>query len=300
MTIDLSGAGTGGVLFTAASGIVVNAAPTDDVVLRGLDLHGTDSGDPGCGFTGVNGVLLRNARSLRIENSTIDGTQAAGLQLAPETTDADVLVDHVDIRNSCGKGINAAPASGRKLELMVRNSAISNAGTAISAADGAHVWLTGTAVFGNTLGLQTIGTGVIDSFGDNQVAGNTTDGSPTRVLGGIPGPQGPTGPQGPKGDPAYKLVVTFAAAHVKAPVRKRVSLGYVATTGAKVTLEVRKYGRTVARVRRTARTGRNAIAWNGKIGRTAAPAGAYRLVLRARSADGQTATARSLLRLAAP
>ena len=50
---------------------------------------------------------------------------------------------------------------------------------------------------------------------------------------------------------------------------------------------------------RTARTGRNAIAWNGRIGRKAAPAGAYRLVLIARSADGQTATARARLRLAA-
>jgi hypothetical protein len=50
-----------------------------------------------------------------------------------------------------------------------------------------------------------------------------------------------------------------------------------------VILEVFKGSRRVASVPGRAREGRNAIRWNGKAGGGTAPAGRYRLVLRATS-----------------
>jgi hypothetical protein len=109
---------------------------------------------------------------------------------------------------------------------------------------------------------------------------------------GAPGQQGPAGPQGP---PAFKLVVVPLASRLNGTAGKRVAVRYVATTDASSELVVRKGSRVVARVRGNARLGLNQIAWNGRDGRRAAAAGAYRLTLTATAGD-QTETRQLTLR----
>jgi hypothetical protein len=99
---------------------------------------------------------------------------------------------------------------------------------------------------------------------------------------GPPGPPGAAGPQGPAGAAATvtQLRVVALAGRVRARPRRRVTLRYLATADAEVTLAVRRGTRTVARSTVQARQGRNSV-------RVRAPrrAGRYAIVLRARASD---------------
>jgi hypothetical protein len=77
-----------------------------------------------------------------------------------------------------------------------------------------------------------------------------------------------------------------------------VRVPYVATDRGTATLEVLRGRTRVARVRGRTRAGRNAIAWNGRVGRRAAKPARYTLRLRLIGSDGQTAgdTARLTVR----
>jgi hypothetical protein len=43
-------------------------------------------------------------------------------------------------------------------------------------------WITRSSITGNGTGLSAGGGGSIVSFGDNSIAGNTTDGAPTSTI----------------------------------------------------------------------------------------------------------------------
>jgi hypothetical protein len=301
ITVDLSAAGTGGVFNSLTNGITVNAGADDDVVLRGLDIVGGNESPatPPCVYYGLNGIRVLGARSVRIENTQISNNSGAGIQIAPTASSPNVIVNRVDISNSCANGILVAPAAGRTASVMVRDSTITNAGTALSVAAGGHLWLTGSTIFGNALGLETLGGGIIESYDDNRLVGNTVDGAPTTTHSNV-GPQGPAGangPQGPAGEAATKLMLGLPASRVTARAGKRVALRYVATASARATLEVRRGSKRVATVRAKAKAGRNTIAWSGKIRRKAAAAGRYKLLLRVTGADGQTDSTTAALRL---
>jgi len=110
---------------------------------------------------------------------------------------------------------------------------------------------------------------------------------------GSTGPQGPPGPTGPPGTigPAFdRLAVALAAERFSASSRRRVTVRYASTRSASVELRVLKGNRRFARVRRSARFGRNSL-------RIRAPrrSGRYRLELVASTPGGQRATDRARL-----
>jgi hypothetical protein len=296
ITIDLT-AVTGGVLNSGTTGVIINAAATDDVVLRGLDIEGGGGGVPACPYAGVNGVRVLKARTVRIEDSRI-AQQQKGIELNP-TTAVKVLVNRVDIGNNCTYGIGSAPGVGGSVDLTVRDSTVTNSGTALSVASNATAWLTGSTIFGNTLGLETLGGGAINDFDDNQFIANTSDGAPTRHLGPIapPGPQGATGPAGAQGAPGVKLLVAASASRLAAVAGRRVAMRYVSTAAAASTLRITRAGKRVATIRGTAVSGSNTITWSSRYGTKPARAGLYRLTLTAVAADGQTDTTATWLRL---
>ena len=87
-------------------------------------------------------------------------------------------------------GINLRPgSSSTQVNALIRGSRIAGnhqngplaLGAGVTADGGVHVWLTGNSIFGNDIGVQTLGTnggtGVIDSFCDNQVGGNAENGA---------------------------------------------------------------------------------------------------------------------------
>jgi hypothetical protein len=121
----------------------------------------------------------------------------------------------------------------------------------------------------------------------------------TRPAPSPPEPGGaPPEPTSPA--PASRLLVAVLQPRLKALAGRRVTVDYIATLDAAVTLEVRRCGgKVVARLRAAtaARAGRNKITWNGRIGRARARPGCYILAVKASSSDGQTASDRAKLRL---
>jgi hypothetical protein len=115
-----------------------------------------------------------------------------------------------------------------------------------------------------------------------------TGAGPVRAFTTVPAPRGE--PQREPSEQPVKLLVGVLQPRLTALTGRRVSVRYLSTAGAAVRLEVHRGGRLLATVPERATVGLNRIAWNGRVrGRRAAP-GRYRLVIRAASADGQTAS----------
>jgi hypothetical protein len=121
---------------------------------------------------------------------------------------------------------------------------------------------------------------------------------------GPPGADGADGAPGKDGAPgAPGSVVTvdrlFIASYLDGLTGRRgkpVILRYVSTTSAQVMLEVFKGTRRVSATVASARPGKNAIRWNGKVDGKKAPRGLYKLRLKATSGD-QVATDKAAIRL---
>ena len=301
ITIDTRSV-SAGILYSALSGVIVNAGVNDDVVLRGLNFNGLNTGVP-CQYA-TTGVRVVQAGSVRIEDSTIDRTQKA-IDIV-STNPVDVFVNRVGINNSCLQGINVAPAASGSANVTIQDSTIANSGMALSVADRAKAWLTRTTVFGNAVGLKALGTGVINDYGDNRLIANVDNGAATNDLGpaklvqaapGATGATGPQGPQGPQGEPAIKLLLAASQSTLAGKAGKQVVVSYAATAPATSTLTVLKGSKKIATVTGTSKAGANSIRWNGKAGTKVASTGAYKLVVTAVSADGQTATTTVALKL---
>jgi hypothetical protein len=309
ITIDFSNT-LGSILNPAFNGIIVNA-PGANVVLRGIAINGLDSGSGACAGAGLVGIKVIEADTVRVEHSQIS-SQGQAISIVPAAGDPKVFVSDSALNNNCVNGIKAAPAGGHKVALTVTGTSIFNSGTALSAGDGVASWLQGSTITGNALGLETVGSGTIDSFADNVFAGNGDDGRPTvqRTIkgdtgatgtagaAGAAGAVGPTGAIGATGPPAFKLVVAPVSSSLRSKAGARVKLKYVATTAARATLTVTKGTKKVAAVAGATVSGANTITWNGKAAKgKRAAAGVYRLALRVVGTDGQVATAAATLRL---
>src|SRR4051794_6794835 len=91
----------GGVLVSGTNAIVVNAPATDKVTLRGLDINGLG--------TGLNGVRIVSARSVKVLDSEIYEFTGAGVDVNP-TVNMKVYLSRNHIHDT-GVGVMNAPAS---------------------------------------------------------------------------------------------------------------------------------------------------------------------------------------------
>jgi hypothetical protein len=216
VTITSEGAVAG---ILAASGVGINiAAGANDVVnLRGLDIDGGNTGNIGIQFTsglalniqrttvrgfantGINfaptgasalyigdtaltnnrnnGVLVSYGGSARV-NGALNRVTASGNGVGVFANGANVnvtMTDTVTGNNSYGVGATAA-------SVMVRNSVVSNNAVGIAADQGAIVRVGQSTVTANGTGWQAANGGQVQSFGNNNVAGNTSDGTVTSTV----------------------------------------------------------------------------------------------------------------------
>nr|WP_294811051.1 right-handed parallel beta-helix repeat-containing protein [uncultured Sphingomonas sp.] len=139
---------TAGVLHSSTNGIVINAAATDNIFIKGLDINGSPPTSPG-----LNGIRFLAGASLTVENTVIRGSNGA----APN-----------------GFGILFAPSGASKL--VVTNSSISNNGT-VSSGGGILVQPTGAGgsaivtLQGVSLNNNPSGGFKIDTTGNTSAAG---------------------------------------------------------------------------------------------------------------------------------
>jgi hypothetical protein len=209
-----------GVLVSGTNAIIINAGASDMVVLRGLDIEGLGTGLNGIRFLAgsalhVEKCTINNftqagisfapsgASTLLVKQSIIRAKNAAtsiGIDVAPTGAGSAVLtLEDVRLeRTFNGLVLNsAAEATARNVtstkntqvgffargatELSLDNCESSHNGTGIRTNGTAIVRASNTLLFNNTLGLDATG-GSIRSFGNNRLAGNTTDGAFTPPL----------------------------------------------------------------------------------------------------------------------
>ncbi|HEY4096736.1 MAG TPA: hypothetical protein VGM33_14550 [Baekduia sp.] len=165
------------------NGIVVNAGPTGDVVLRGLTLdYGPVCATPGT----LTGIRFTSGRSLRIEDTTIHGFPGAGVDVEPNADGATVTVAGSRLSDNCTGGLVARRAGG--VNVLLSDSLVSGNPTGVLAGTGAAVRIAGDTIVANGTGVATETGGTLGTYGDNRLAGNLLDGTPTLDLSPPPPP----------------------------------------------------------------------------------------------------------------
>ena len=200
MTIYCEGV-VGSILASGTNGVNINAAATDHIVLRGLDIEGAGTGVKGVNilqaasvviehcfirdFNGASGTGIFSNPSnfnsmLMIRDSVIshNGAAAAGAGISINTNGGSsrVLINNTAIHNNF-VGVNVLGSS----NVQVNNSNISenlSTGLALSGAAGVRI---GRSVIVNNLGAAT--TGNVLSYLDNQINGNAPDTTPATAGG---------------------------------------------------------------------------------------------------------------------
>ncbi|WP_456620882.1 right-handed parallel beta-helix repeat-containing protein [Bradyrhizobium sp. P5_C12] len=186
----------GGILASLTTGVIINAAATDHIVLRGLDIDGAG--------TGIKGINVLQAASVVIEHCFIRNFNSAGgvgIFVNPSNFNSMLMIrDSVISHNGtaadgAGIQINTNGGSSRSLinntaihknfiglnvlgssNVQVNNSSISenlSTGFALSGTAGARI---GRSMIVNNLGSAT--TGSVLSYLDNQINGNNPDTTP--------------------------------------------------------------------------------------------------------------------------
>jgi hypothetical protein len=210
ITINCEGT-IGGILASGAPGVIVNAGPTDVVVLRGLDIEGAPPAFPGLrGISFITGAALhvqnctiRNFRGepaiginfaptgaseLFVSNTTItsNGTSASnsghfGVQIKPTGAGtAKAVLDHVDISNNIGgfRAESTNPAG--TIDVTIVDSIIAgntfNGLVANSAGQGAvQIMLDHVSISNNgAAGIRGDGNAATIRMRNSVVTGNTT------------------------------------------------------------------------------------------------------------------------------
>jgi hypothetical protein len=219
MTIDGT-SGIAGVLVSGTNGIIVNAANTDVVILRNLDLNGIGSGLAGVLILGAGDVRIENCKIYRFSGRGIEDRRTAGHLAVTNTMVSDnaqtgilaipagastlnVTVDHVQMHGNGNSGL--AVTNGVRA-MVVHSSATSNTvmgfyadtgatldvdngvafgngNTGVMALTGATVRLSNTTVTNNATGIHVGGGSNVLSYGSNRIAGNGAGNAPGGSVG---------------------------------------------------------------------------------------------------------------------
>jgi hypothetical protein len=168
ITISAEGV-EGGVLASLTNGIIVNAAATSVVVLRGLDIEGV-----GTGLTGIN--FLAGA-ALIVENCTINGFTIKGINFTPSGV-AQLTVRNTIIRNQIGStAVSIAPGAAGTANVVLDDLAIEGALTGIVVTDRSKVLMRRTTLGGitnNGILVSAATTAAAVAIEDSTISGGTS------------------------------------------------------------------------------------------------------------------------------
>ena len=207
----------GGVLAAGANGINVNAAGSDRIVLRGLDINGVGSG--------LTGILFSSGASLHVEDSVISGMQN-GISIGAGN---EIYIKNSYIRNNSNIGVyitgggglvNAvierttvenqayglvagantrittrgsvysgnsnvgilAQGDGSAAAVNLDNCIVSNNGVGLYSGAQGIISVASSFISGNGTAVAAAGSGIAATFQNNKFQGNTSDGAFTSGL----------------------------------------------------------------------------------------------------------------------
>ncbi|MFK2930336.1 hypothetical protein [Dyella agri] len=211
--ITLSGGGElASVLVSGTNGIVINAGPTDTVILRNMEFNGIG--------TGLSGILIQSAGKVIIDHCTFQGFTTDNVEIAVTSPTYVTVLDSVMTGGAIGVSIDGTSGPGPVVAFL-KNVSIQGAGVGVQTKRGVvditrstiqgnstygvyasvgYIHLADSAVAYNGTGLQTAPTGSIamsnvsilnngvgigsgggsvQSAANNLSAGNNTAGAPT-------------------------------------------------------------------------------------------------------------------------
>src|SRR6478735_5364747 len=132
ITIDGGGGQVASVLVSGTNGIVVQAGPSDVVILRNLRFNGIG--------TGINGIRFLSGKDLNVEDCYIFGFTTNGLDIAlNQATAASAHIINTIIKNNGGVGVRAANAVTPAVGVLVDESHMILNNIGVEAAQHAHV-----------------------------------------------------------------------------------------------------------------------------------------------------------------
>ncbi len=170
----------GSILASGTNGIVVNAAATDTVVLRGLHIEGAG--------TGLNGIRFIAGGALLVENCTIRGFTQRGIDFQPSGA-AQLYVRNTSIFGAGGGGIFVKPSGAGSVNGSIDGSQIGRSSFGVHVEGVANIAVSNTVATANSSnGFEALNTsGAVglsisrSSSISNGVGGVLADGAGTIV-----------------------------------------------------------------------------------------------------------------------
>jgi hypothetical protein len=151
-SITIDGTGTlASVLAAGTNAIVIQAAPTDVVVLRHLTLQGIGSG--------INGIRIVSAGEVHIEDCDIQNFTGLGIDFEPTDANAKLFVSNTDLLDNAQGGILMKPAGVPATAALDHVHAVAN-GFGFRAEDNVVAAISHSLASGNLAnGFQTVSSG---------------------------------------------------------------------------------------------------------------------------------------------
>jgi len=211
-SITINGDGTlAGILAAGTNGIIINAATTSDVIIRGISINGACTGLDGIRFLAGRHLHVENCTiydftddgidmlysliggtgQLTVENTSITNVGDVAVRMALSTGTAisgqldnvrinraaigfDVLSGSATIANSAISHVtNQAVVAENPATINASFCTLTNNGTGISAFNaGATIRFNNCNIFNNNIGVNVAGSATGDRFGSSAVFGN--------------------------------------------------------------------------------------------------------------------------------
>jgi Right handed beta helix region len=215
ISIVNDGVGVAAIGTPSGNAITITAGATDSVHLRGLTLTGLGSALNGIQFNTGGNLAIENcvirsfanaglnitpstSSSFSVSNTIASNNSSIGISVQPTGSavvsgvlsnvtannnvsgilvagsglSLNVTVAGSDASNNSSVGIAASTAA---TAILLSNVVASNNNTGLAANSSSTVRVGQSVVTGNVTGVFTTGAGVLDSYGDNDINGNTTD-----------------------------------------------------------------------------------------------------------------------------
>jgi hypothetical protein len=217
ITVTSEGAAAG-ILATSGAAIMISAGASDVVNLRGLTIDGANSGSVGIQFNSGKSLIIQKSfvrnfsdtgivfvpsasATLFISDTSVVNNENSGIVVESGSGTVKGALSRVNVSGNGGAGILAwgsgvslamtdAVVNNNNFGIAVASAAVTIRNLMASAnavgigANGASamVGVTQSTITGNGKGWQATGGSQVRSYGNNNVGGNTSDGTATTTI----------------------------------------------------------------------------------------------------------------------
>src|SRR6476619_3303085 len=141
-SITLDGSGTfASILASLVNGIIVNAAATDVITIRGISINGF--------CNGINGINILQAKTVNVEDCVIFRFNTGNGITVNETNDLNLHVRNTVIRDNTLDAINLT-SSGGLVKFSIDNCRLSGSANGIHARSGSQGTINNSVMSGNS------------------------------------------------------------------------------------------------------------------------------------------------------